>query len=180
MAQAFPEGYEIYAEFNVKDYSCSKFSRRHTTCIKPRVKDGTTWSLSTSVFFSPVSCSYSIVTRLAGIEWPLNQESNIPLGGDSPTGSGAPCVAAVRTGVQRCHKQELFKRTPLYGVHYAENNRLENQMTSLTQSVRDNNIINLYGTSLDEDNVYRNMFKIRIVACQRWFSHTAEKYVGKC
>jgi len=131
------------------------------------------------IFFS-VSCSYSVVTRLAGIEWPLNQESNVPLGGDSPTGSGAPSVAAVRTEVQRCHKQEPFKRTSLYNSHYAENNRLQNKMPSLTYNVRDNNIRNLHRTFLDEDNVYRNMFKIRIVSCQRWYTHRAEMYVGKC
>lgn len=82
--------------------------------------------------------------------------------------------------MQRCHKQELFKRTSSYGAHYAKNNRLEHQMPSLTYNVRDNNITNLRGTFLDEDIVYRNMFKIRIVACQKWFSYRAEKYVGKC
>lgn len=89
-------------------------------------------------FFFSVSCRHSVVTRLAGIEWPLNQESNVPLGGDSPIGSAAPSVAVVRTEVQRCHKQEPFKRTSLYGGHYAENNRLQNQMSSLTYNVRDN------------------------------------------
>lgn len=68
-------------------------------------------------FFFSVSCSYSVVTRFTRIEWPLNQESNVPLGGDSPTGSGAPSVAVVRTEVQRCHKQKPFKRTSLYGSH---------------------------------------------------------------
>jgi hypothetical protein len=93
--------------------------------------------------FFLVRCSYSIVTGLVGIEWPLNQASNVPLGGDSPTGSGAPSVAAVRIEVQMCHKEEPLKHISLYGGHYVENNRLQNQMQEGQYiTVRGNRIIN--------------------------------------
>lgn len=168
MVQAFPHWYDIYMYFNVKVNLVQDLVH-----VTEHTSGGTMWSVSPEcssfeVFF--VTCSYSGVTRLVGIEWPLplNQASNITFGRDSPTGSVALSVAAVRTQVQICHKEAPFKHIPLYGAHYDKKLAVKNNIhvgSYITFVTTMSEI--LHGTFRFKHNIQRNITKIKTVSWQK-------------